>query len=225
MSTPSLPAWGAGRSANVPGLGFGTARIRSGHKLFLAWLQLRAQRSGTQDRTLPHNSPQTQPQGLLAWIQSLAEPRQPGRHQLTSFQRAQGSWRAPLVIPQPVHGGSSRGQWGQGASAMVAAGVGRLHLLCRGVSMASGSPGHPHAAVITPWELLLRPFLSQTLLRGKRNGEEERTAHFSPSSQCRQTWMRSLLPQASHRQEPSPCNSPASLKWGPAPSLTRCQET
>lgn len=37
---------------------------------------------------------------------------------------------------------------------MVAAGVGRLCLLCRGVSMASGSAGHMHAAVITPWKLL-----------------------------------------------------------------------
>lgn len=33
----------AGRSANVPGLGCRTARIHSGHKLFLVWLQLTAQ--------------------------------------------------------------------------------------------------------------------------------------------------------------------------------------
>jgi len=43
VSTPSLSEQGAGGSANIPGLGFGTARIHSGCKLFLAWLHLGVQ--------------------------------------------------------------------------------------------------------------------------------------------------------------------------------------
>lgn len=117
------------------------------------------------------------------------------------------------------------GMVGTGSLCDVAAGVGRLCLLCKGVRMEPGSPRHPHVTAATPWELLLQPFLSQMLLRGKGSGRVKRTAHFRLKSQFRHTWRRPFLPQASHRQGPSPCNSPESLNWEPAPSPTRCQET
>lgn len=99
--------------------------------------------------------------------------------------------------------------------------------LCCGVRMTSGSSKPLHVTVITPGELLLCPFLSQTLLKGKGNGGggKDRTAHFNPNFWCRHTWRTSLLPRASRRQGPSPCNSPASLKQGPAPSPTKRKET
>lgn len=76
------------RSANVPGLGFGTVRIHSGHRFFSS---LAAAQStviwclGSQ--TAPQPPHQTQPKGLLTRIQSPAEPQQPGGHQLMFFSR------------------------------------------------------------------------------------------------------------------------------------------
>lgn len=132
-----------------------------------------------------------------------------------------------MVIPQPVCGGSSCGQWGQGASVMVAAGVGRMFLLCRGVSMASGSPGHLPATMITPWVLLLWPFLSQTLFRGTGNGGEGRREQpiLAQASSVDTPGGDHSCHNSVQRQGPSPCYSPASLKRGPAPRPMRCQET
>lgn len=126
----SLHVWGAGRSTNIPELRFGTARIHFGHRF--SWPGCSSEKSDLAP-VIPNcpSSPHTQPQGLLSWIQSPAEPL----GLLRSFQKAEGSWRVLLVPSQPGYSGSS---WGSGTGSWwdVTAGVGRL------CPCAQGSPWH-----------------------------------------------------------------------------------
>lgn len=74
---------------------------------FLVWLQIRAQGFGTWDPKLPHSlasHPKITPRGLLAWMQSPAEPQQPGGHQLMSLQRAryQDPWAPTHLSDHPT---------------------------------------------------------------------------------------------------------------------------
>lgn len=113
----SLHVWGAGRSTNIPELGFETARIHFGYRF--SWPGCSSEKSDLAP-VIPNcpNSPHTQPWGLLSWIESPAEPL----GLLRSFQKAEGCWRSHSSQDMvAVPGDSGTGSWCD-----VAAGVRRL---------------------------------------------------------------------------------------------------
>lgn len=123
----SLHVWGAGRSTNIPELGFGTARIHSGHRF--CWPGCSSERSDPGSPAHLTLSPGHPSLGSSPQLSHWETP-------VKIFPEGSRQLQGPFG-PIPVRaGGSSWGHWCD-----VAAGLGRLCPCAEGPAWHQAAPG------------------------------------------------------------------------------------